>query len=254
MFKIGSTLFWLLIFALVLLFMLIWLIWASYFGNSRIIDLTSANASDGFIQALIRKYAINKTRIHYNSQNKPIRTQKGAYRVDFSKDTDKYYNEVVKRLFIGSRFRDDFIEMVGPTIKLCELESSISKYLKIKNEQNKENFKRFNEEQEKITPEDFFSVKNNIKGDIVGVYIIHNCSKDKYYVGQAKRLYFRVNQHFTGHGNGDVYADYKYGDQFTISIVALSNSGYSDLDALERNLIKLYDAYDRGYNRTNGNK
>ena len=63
-----------------------------------------------------------------------------------------------------------------------------------------------------------------------------------------------MNQHFTGHGNGDVYADYKYGDSFLIKIVKLSSSGYSDLDALERDLIKKYNAYSAGYNKTSGNR
>ena len=93
-----------------------------------------------------------------------------------------------------------------------------------------------------------------MKGDIVGVYIIHNQTKGMYYVGQAKRVFFRVNQHFTGHGNGDVYADYKYGDDFAIKIVKLSNSGYADLDRLEKDLIDRYDAFNSGYNKTSGNQ
>ena len=89
---------------------------------------------------------------------------------------------------------------------------------------------------------------------MVGVYIFHNESKDLYYVGQAKRLFFRINQHFTGHGNGDVYADYKYGDDFAIKIIPLADSGYQDIDLLEKDVIQKYDAYHRGYNRTRGNR
>lgn len=104
-----------------------------------------------------------------------------------------------------------------------------------------------------ITPEQFFDLKKEIKGDIVGVYIIYNADKKMYYVGQAKRLYFRVWQHFTGHGNGDVYADYKYGNRFIIRFVTLSESGCDDLDMLERNMIKYYNAFTTGYNKTIGN-
>ena len=89
---------------------------------------------------------------------------------------------------------------------------------------------------------------------MVGVYVIYNATRGMYYVGQAKRLYFRVNQHFTGHGNGDVYADYKYGDIFTIKIIALANSGFSTLNELEKEAITYYDAYRRGYNKTRGNR
>ena len=36
-------------------------------------------------------------------------------------------------------------------------------------------------------------------------------------MGQGKAVLDRVNHHFSGRGNGDVYADYKYGDFFTIN-------------------------------------
>ena len=34
-------------------------------------------------------------------------------------------------------------------------------------------------------------------------------------------IFDRVNAHFTGKGNGDVYADYKYGDEFIIKMISL---------------------------------
>lgn len=104
-----------------------------------------------------------------------------------------------------------------------------------------------------ITPQDFFTLRAGKSGDSVGVYIIWNQTKNMYYVGQAKRLCFRVNQHFTGHGNGDVYADYKYGDQFLIKLITLRESGYDDLDKLERDMIMQYHANIDGYNKTSGN-
>lgn len=104
-----------------------------------------------------------------------------------------------------------------------------------------------------ITPEDFFQLRRLTEGDAVGAYVILNETKNMYYVGQAKRLFFRVNQHFTGHGNGDVYADYKYGDSFKIKLIELADSGYSDIDRLEKDLIRQYHAYSLGYNRTHGN-
>ena len=74
-----------------------------------------------------------------------------------------------------------------------------------------------------------------------------------YYVGQAKKLFFRINQHFTGHGNGDVYADYKAGNSFKMMIIPLADSGYKDIDLLEKDMIKKYRAYECGYNKTKGN-
>ena len=91
-------------------------------------------------------------------------------------------------------------------------------------------------------------------GDCVGIYVIYNISKNMYYVGQAKRLLFRINQHFTGHGNGEVYADFLYGDEFVLQMIPLAGSGFSDIDEMERVMIQKYDAYNTGYNRTVGNK
>lgn len=107
--------------------------------------------------------------------------------------------------------------------------------------------------QEEISPEEALRMKNNVNGDIVGVYIIHNLTRDMYYVGQAKKIFFRLRQHFTGNGNYSVYLDYKRGDRFTIKIITLADSGYKDLDRLEKDLITKYDSYRRGYNQNSGN-
>lgn len=108
---------------------------------------------------------------------------------------------------------------------------------------------------EGVSPREFLSARDALlrNGDFTGIYVIHNATKDMNYVGQSVRVVGRVTQHFTGHGNGDVYADYKYGDDFTINVVSLYESGYESLDALERDAIRAYAAYDCGYNRTRGN-
>ena len=87
-----------------------------------------------------------------------------------------------------------------------------------------------------------------------GVYILYNKTKNMYYVGQGKKVFDRINAHFSGRGNGDVYADYKYGDTFTIKMIALENSRFSTLNELERNTIMTYGAFLRGYNKTRGNR
>ncbi len=114
-----------------------------------------------------------------------------------------------------------------------------------------------------MTPDEFMKMRNTktfgrgkyaLSKNFEGVYVIHNLSKDMYYVGQAKEVLNRVNSHFTGSGNGDVYADYKYGDKFSISIIALENSGYDNLNDLERDTISIYNAFNKGYNKTRGNR
>jgi hypothetical protein len=116
-----------------------------------------------------------------------------------------------------------------------------------------------------LTPKEFLEIRNKSFGgkgralysnnyNFAGVYILHNKSKDLYYVGQGKQVLNRVNNHFTGKGNGDVYADYKYGDSWTIKMIALENSGFNTLNELERYVIETYDSYKKGYNKTRGNK
>ncbi|MGI6755781.1 MAG: GIY-YIG nuclease family protein [Atopobiaceae bacterium] len=89
-------------------------------------------------------------------------------------------------------------------------------------------------------------------GDFSGIYVLYNVDKDAYYVGQAHRVLARVKQHFSGHGNGDVYADWKYGDTFTLTMFDLYHSGYMSLDDFERDAIAYYGAYTHGYNKNHG--
>ncbi len=86
-----------------------------------------------------------------------------------------------------------------------------------------------------------------------GVYILYNTQRQKYYVGQTTDLYRRVQEHFKNHGSPDVYTDFWNGEEFLVSLIALSDTTYRDLDALERDIIAFYHAYDLGYNRTRGN-
>ncbi len=111
-----------------------------------------------------------------------------------------------------------------------------------------------------LSPEEFFVLRNctnavnQVSSNFAGVYILHNKTKNMYYVGQGKNVFNRVNSHFTGKGNGDVYADYKYGNRFTIKMIALDRSGFNTLNELERNTIARFDAYNNGYNKTRGNR
>lgn len=118
---------------------------------------------------------------------------------------------------------------------------------------------------EELTPEEFFELRNFSFGgrgrpsyarkkNFAGIYIIFNKTKNMYYVGQAQKVLDRVNNHFTGKGNGDVYADFKYGNKFTIKMIALEGSGFSTLNDLERHAIAKYNAFSRGYNKTRGNR
>lgn len=105
-----------------------------------------------------------------------------------------------------------------------------------------------------VSPERFFMIRTNRPFDVAGVYILYNSTKSMYYVGQSIHLSSRIYQHFNAHGNGDVYADYKYGDKFFVQWKLLSESLFSSLDDMERYYIAKYQAFSSGYNRTSGNK
>jgi len=116
-----------------------------------------------------------------------------------------------------------------------------------------------------MTPEEFFEMRSfsfggrgrpqvSQKYNFAGVYILFNKSKSMYYIGQGQSVLNRVNNHFTGKGNGDVYADYKYGDSFVIKMIAFKNSGCSTLNELERQTILTYNSFANGYNKTRGNR
>ena len=51
-----------------------------------------------------------------------------------------------------------------------------------------------------------------------------------------------------------MYADYKYGDEFSIRIIPFQGSGYDSINALEKDTISTYNAFAKGYNKTRGNK
>lgn len=127
----------------------------------------------------------------------------------------------------------------------------------------KRKIKKLAKSQKEITPKQFFKFRNkrgkdrkyiSNKYNFSGVYILYNYDKDLYYVGQGKKIFNRINAHFTGKGNGDVYADYKYGDKFGIRMISLKESKFKTLNELERYAIQAYSAYSKGYNKTRGNK
>ena len=128
----------------------------------------------------------------------------------------------------------------------------------------KERIRELSDKGLETTPDEFFKIRKATLGsnlnkyvtdpiDFSGVYILYNKTKNKYYVGQDKNMFQRVNSHLTGHGNGDVYVDYKTGDEFTVILIALKISGFSTLNELERHFIRYYNAYSQGYNKTRGN-
>lgn len=84
------------------------------------------------------------------------------------------------------------------------------------------------------------------QGEITDIFIVHNATKDLYYVGQSAKAIDRAAIQFLDRGNCDVYADYKYRDSFNVRIVPLSGSGYENLNELKRAAIQALEAADEG--------
>ncbi|MGL5617811.1 MAG: GIY-YIG nuclease family protein [Metamycoplasmataceae bacterium] len=90
------------------------------------------------------------------------------------------------------------------------------------------------------------------KSDSPGIYVLYNKTKSLYYVGQSKNVIKRVRGHLTGSGNGNVYADFKYGDDFEVII---HKCYVSELNLIERRFISQYNASgSQGYNKNRGNR
>ena len=51
-------------------------------------------------------------------------------------------------------------------------------------------------ESREISLDEFFIIKDTQGEDVPGVYILHNTSNEKYYVGQSSHILRRVTQHF----------------------------------------------------------
>ena len=84
-----------------------------------------------------------------------------------------------------------------------------------------------------------------------GIYILHNKTKNKYYVGQAKQLFKRVRDHFTVE---DITLDFLRGDEMRVKFLTANelDADYR-LDHIEKTGIEIFDSDKNGYNRTTGN-
>lgn len=192
----------------------------------------------------------------FSHAGQPARTLKGTYSTEFLKAVDAKRSQIIRTCCIRRSFSPDFCDFCRrnfPDAQGKDLSRMIYAYGLFVENRIPDSLCRLLEASSEVTPAEFFQAKDRQTGDVVGAYVIHNKTKDMYYVGQAKRLFFRVNQHFTGHGNGDVFSDYKLGDEFSIRFIKLTDSGYSDIDCLEKDLISKYDAYNSGYNKNSGN-
>lgn len=94
---------------------------------------------------------------------------------------------------------------------------------------------------------------NAFQEDSTGIYILHNFTKNKYYVGQGKNVNRRMLDHFTkSKSKNSILKDYKQGDLFEYKQIKLIESGFDNINELEKAYINYYNSIDKGYNSASG--
>ena len=252
----------------IVVFVIIWIVIAALarlrdrHAVYRIENLENIRFDDPNILPVIQKLCRDEVLYDYKIHAKKVYIQNGNYSAAFQKDFEACIDRIMNTCFDDMLFRDTFEDILlkhseKGDISEDQLFKAVQEYITLESGMTKPDQSAdmlFNRsESEFMTVSTFLERRDSMSGDYVGVYVLRNVDKQMYYVGQATRLFFRVNQHFTGHGNGDVYADYKYGDTFLIALFKLSESGYDDLDLFEKDMIAKYNAYSDGYNKTVGN-
>lgn len=85
----------------------------------------------------------------------------------------------------------------------------------------------------------------------VGIYVLFNETRNKYYVGQAKALISRIKKHFEVE---EIARDFLSGDKISVKVLTAGELGEDyRIDHIEKLGIEIYDAAKDGYNKTGGN-
>ena len=192
--------------------------------------------------------------------------------------SNKRTNKISLKLSTCNKFLTELSEKIADNnnhIDKCNISIKNYKCNINKKKEDYENKKRmivniYNEKLSNVVPlsniirqdENFTMLKlfNGLSYEkIIGVYVIHNIEKDKYYVGQSKDVMKRIKQHFNGTiPKNIIFAEDYYtstmqnrDDIFELKIIRCKSK--DELDSLEKKLIYEYDSCNNGYNGTSGN-
>lgn len=160
-------------------------------------------------------------------------------------------NETWRQLYFITKFKKGIIWMIA-ILFVCFVCNKAGFFSWVK---SKLHFKKVSY----IKASDFLKHWSSYRGhDKPGCYVflifdkpVKNNNYSKYqnvYVGQSIHVYKRVKSHLSGKGNGDVYADYRYGKHVYVTIYPCART---ELNHLEKQLITLYKAT-KSYNKTAG--
>ena len=70
--------------------------------------------------------------------------------------------------------------------------------------------------------------------DFKGLYLIKNLSKKKYYLGYGDKVFRKVDRHFKGYGNKEIYDDFKKGHTFVVSFGKYDADAYASIELYEK--------------------
>ena len=173
---------------------------------------------------------------------------------------------------LQTRLNDSLSAQAAAEEEIKVLQANLNTYIKKLNEEIAATEVRLLQKQKNIKPlntsvcnfkqdEAFIPLKEIISLEyekIIGVYVIKNNEKNKYYVGQSKDVLKRIRQHFKGTVPANMifaedYFSSKWDKEniFSVKIIPLHTK--DELDATEKRLIKEYDSRMNGYNGTLGN-
>lgn len=102
---------------------------------------------------------------------------------------------------------------------------------------------------------DIHSRQNDIKYmkelDFKGLYYIQNLSKKKCYLGSGDNVFRKVDRHFRGYGNQDIFDDYKNKNIFEVSFFKLESSEFDNLNDFEKEIRSRLNITGVGYQNNN---
>jgi hypothetical protein len=154
---------------------------------------------------------------------------------------------------------DALLKYVEAQKQEAEEKGRLTAMKKAEQKEKLENFKRTKDElkdrlKAKFDGRDWIPLSRILssadKGN-VGIYVLYNETKNKYYVGQAKALYSRIKKHFEVE---PIAYDFLNGDKIVVKTLSATEIGNDyRIDHIEKTGIELFSADTDGYNKTVGN-
>lgn len=228
------------------------LAWSLYFENKHL-NIRKCTRCNAYVNGVFKRLANKDITQEFENVGRPIYDVSGEYKSDFLLAVNNRQLDMMNICFFGDYFCEDFCKFVEtnyPDVTRRHLAKIIDEYLIHRDKMLHETFDRYIRRNSDIplSVSEIKNIKKHNMIDIVGVYIIYNETKNKYYVAQSVNVFGKLMKHFDGTGHPDIYADYNDNNDFSITIVKLDESGYESLDALEQDLIIRYDSVNSGYN------